>query len=34
MTWVHIHKWADMRAACDTTDAMNVIRNNEQQEQA
>lgn len=34
MTWVHIYKWVDMRAATDPTDAMNVIRNNEQQEQA
>lgn len=34
MTWVHIYKWVDMRAACDPTDAMNVIRNNEQKEQA
>lgn len=34
MTWVHIYKWADMRAACDPTDAMNVIRNNERLEQA
>lgn len=31
MTWVHIYKWVDMRAATDPTDAMNVIRNNEQQ---
>lgn len=31
MTWVNIYKWVDMRAATDTTDAMNVIRNNEQQ---
>lgn len=29
MTWVHIYKWVDMRAACDPTDAMNVIRSNE-----
>lgn len=29
MTWVHIYKWVDMRAATDPTDAMNVIRNNE-----
>ena len=34
MTWVHIYKWVDMCAAFDPTDAMNVIRNNEQQEQA
>lgn len=34
MTWVHIYKWADMRAAADTTDAMNVIRGNERLEQA
>lgn len=34
MTWVHIYKWVDMRAATDPTDAMNVIRNNEQKEQA
>lgn len=34
LTWVHIYKWADMRAAADTTDAMNVIRGNERLEQA
>lgn len=34
MTWVHIYKWVDMRAAADPTDAMNVIRNNERLEQA
>ena len=34
MTWVHIYKWVDMRAATDPTDAMNVIRDNERQEQA
>lgn len=33
MTWVHIYKWVDMRAAADPTDAMNVIRNNERLEQ-
>lgn len=29
ITWVHIYKWVDMRAATDPTDAMNIIRNNE-----
>lgn len=32
ITWVHVYKWVDMRAATDRADAMNIIRDKEREE--